>query len=217
MQTASTGLPSGYDVRETADAGAGTGTAPAALNPSGDRTFTEGEAYAIVADNVRRETAAVTTENETLKREKSELETKLETADAALATEKAAREKAEKDLADFKAEQEREAAAAAVKDERVAKVRETAKHLGDDFFTAERAARWAGMEQERFDDYIAELAELSKGIEAPKGAGADKDKGAGGAPRETAMAGSSVSGGTSSDKPKGLAGLGAVLPIGKVS
>lgn len=207
-----TDLPSGY-IRETAEGGGG---APApTLNPTGSRTFTEGEAYAIVADNVQRETASKTAENEQLGREKADLQAKLDTADAALATEKAAREKAEKDLTDLKAEQEREQAAAAVRDERVTKVRETAKHLGDDFFTKERADRWAGMEQEQFDGYITELAELSKGIEAPKGAGADKDKGAGGAPRETAMAGTSVSGGANGDAPKGLAALGMVLPTSK--
>lgn len=207
MGNQATGLPSGYDVRETADNGGA--AAPAApLAPTGSRTFTEGEAYAIVADNVQRETASKTEENETLKREKAELQAKLDTAEASAATEKAARETAETALTDERAKAEREKAAAERKDARVAKVRETAAHLKDDFFTDERQARFAAMEDTEFDSYIAELAELSKGVEAPKGTdGKDTTTtGAGGAPRETAMAGSSVGAG-SSTQPKGLAGF----------
>lgn len=209
MREQATDLPSGYDVRETAET-AGTATA-APLAPTGSRTFTEGEAYAIVADNVSRETASKTAENEQLKRENAELLAKVDTADAALATEKAAREKAEKDLKDATEKADREKAANARKDERVAKVRETAAHLTDDFFTDERTGRWASMEDEQFATYIAELAELSKGIEAPAGGDGKNTAttGAGGAPRETAMAGSTVAGSGSTDQPKGLAGFGA--------
>lgn len=165
---------SGY-IRETAE-----GPAPAA--PAGPRMLTEGEAYAISASDVVRETASLKTEVETLKREKAELESKLDVEAAAKATEIAAREKAEKDLADYKAEQTLKAEQASRSESRVAKVREVAGHLKDDFFTPERAARWAAMEDPEFDAYVAELAEVS-----PKGDATSKGEGE--VPRETAAAG----------------------------
>lgn len=161
------------------------------------RTFTEREAYALVADNVQRETAALSTQVETLSSEKAALETRVEVAEAALATEKAAKEKAEQDLVDFKAQLETEKAQEGRKADRVAKVRETAKHLTDEFFTPERASRWAAMEDAAFEEYISELAAVSTGT-APAGDGE--------APRETAMAGKQVAG-----TPKGGSLLGQFL------
>lgn len=164
-------------------------------NPA--RTFTEREAYALVADNVQRETAALSTQVDTLTSEKAALETRVDVAEAALATEKARADKAEQDLAAFKEQTERETAQLARKDARVAKVRETAKHLKEDdpFFTPERAARWAAMEDAEFDGYIAELAAVSTGVVVEEGA-----------PRETAMAGKQVAG-----TPKGGSLLGTFL------
>jgi len=169
---------SGY-IRETAE-----GPAPAA--PAAPRMLTEGEAYAVAASEVQRETAALATENETLKSEKAELEKKLDLETSAKAAAEQAREKAEKDLADYKAEQELKAEQAARSESRVAKVREVASHLQDDFFTPERAARWAAMEEGEFEAYVAELAEVS-----PKGDATPKvDDGQ--PPRETAAAGRQV-------------------------
>lgn len=168
---------SGY-IRETAE-----GPAPAA--PAAPRMLTEGEAYAVAASEVQRETAALTSEVETLKSEKAELEKKLDLETSAKAAAEQAREKAEKDLADYKAEQELKAEQASRSESRVAKVREVASHLKDDFFTPERAARWAAMEDTEFDAYVAELAEVS-----PKGEAADKANGE--VPRETAAAGRQV-------------------------
>lgn len=190
-------LSSGY-VRETAE---GPGTPAPAPAP---RMLTEGEAYAVAASEVSRETAALSTEVETLKAEKAELSTKLDVAEAAKATETAAREKAEQDLADYKAEQVRNAEIAERSDTRTAKVREVAKHLKDDFFTPERAARWAAMEDTEFEAYVAELAEV-----APKG---DSDGTDGNQPpRETAAAGRTV------ETPKGgKDNLLALFPHAKV-
>jgi chromosome segregation ATPase len=161
------------------------------------RTFTEGEAYALVADGVQRETAALSTQVETLTSEKSALETKVELAEAGLATEKAGREAAETALADYKTGVETEKAQAARKDGRVAKVREVAKHLKDEFFTDERATRWSAMDDEAFTAYTTELAELSAGV-APTTT----------APRETAMQ-QSATGVVGAPKAGGL--LGALL------
>lgn len=152
------------------------------------RTFTESEAYALVADNVQRETAAREATIATLTSEKAALEQKLELADAALATEKLRADGAIEWHNAVLESQEREAAQLARKDERVAKVREVAKHLKDDFFTPERALRWAKQDDESFAAYVAELAELSTGI-APSTEGAP--------PRETAMQGKPVAAGAS--------------------
>lgn len=148
------------------------------------RTFTEGETYALVADNVARETSS-------LKAEKAELETTvkaLETEKADLQTQLdvavAAREKAEQDLVDYKADLEAKAEIAERREARVAKVREAAAHLKDDFFTDERAERWASMETAEFDAYVAELAAVSEGVKAPEKAPT----------AETAAAQSSMSG-----------------------
>jgi chromosome segregation ATPase len=161
------------------------------------RTFTEQEAYALVADNVSRETAAAAAQVETLTSEKAALAQKLELAEAGLATEKTARETAEQALADFKAQVETEKAQAARKGDRVAKVRETAKHLKDEFFTDDRAARWSAMDDDAFEGYIKELAELSAGVAPAEGTTP---------PRETAMQGQSVAG-----APKGGSLLSALL------
>lgn len=149
------------------------------------RTLTEDEAYAIVADRVRRETADLTAANETLTREKADLATQLETTEAKLATEQQARELAEAKLVEVKEATEREQAAAARLDDRFKTVREAAFHLKDEFFTDERKARWSSMEDEAFTGYVAELAQMAEasGVEKPA------LELVGGAPRETAMHG----------------------------
>ncbi len=148
----------------------------------GPRTLTEDQAYAIVADRVQRETADYKAQIETLGKEKAELQSKLDVADAAVKTEKTARETAEKALTDYKTSIETEKAQAARSVERVAKVKEVAKHLGDDFYTDERKLRWAAMEDDAFSSYVSEMAAACKDIPAPGSTGT-------GAPRETAMVG----------------------------
>lgn len=145
------------------------------------RLLTEDEHTAILGATIQRETAALQDKVTALETEKAELQTKLDTSAAALETEKQARETAEKALEDYKAQVEREREIAARKDERVAKVREVASHLKDDFFTPERVQGWAEMEQAAFDAWVAEVAALTSGV-AP----AAKD---GQPPRETAMQG----------------------------
>lgn len=144
------------------------------------RTFTENETYALVADNVARETADLTAAKATLETEKAELQTQLDVAITARDAEKARADKAETDLVAFKATLETEKANAARADERVTKVRAAATHMGDEFFTAERAARWSAMDDEAFGSLVAELAAVATG--APAAA-------APGVPRESAMTG----------------------------
>lgn len=196
MTVAAHALPEGY-VRETAE-GVSTSTSTAT------RTFTEGEAYALVADNVQRETAALTSKNDGLTREVADLQAKLDVAEAAKSAADTARETAEKALEDFKAETVAEREQAARRETRVAKVREVAGHLKDEFFTDERAVRWAAMDDEAFASYCTELAELAP----PKPEGAATTGAT--APRETAMAGTQVTG--DAGKSKGLSALAGFYP-----
>lgn len=154
------------------------------------RTFTEQEAYALVADNVQRETAARQAMIDTLTSEKAALEQKLELAEAGLATEKARADGAIEWHNAVLAAQETEKAQLARKDERVAKVKEVAPHLKDDFFTTERAERWAKQDDTAFELYVKELAELATGVPAASGDTSTP-------PRETAMQGTSVAGAAS--------------------
>jgi GTP cyclohydrolase II len=109
--------------------------------------------------------------------EKAELQNKLD-------LEVAARETAEKALADRNTEIEHDREVAARQDARVAGVRTALPHKADEWFTPERANRWALMEQDAFDGYVAELAEVTAGLEK----GPVKTD----APRETAMHGVAV-------------------------
>ncbi len=179
--------------RETADA---TATA--------ERTFTEGEAYALVADNVQRETASLTATIDQLKSEKASLEDEKADLQSKLDIEQAAREKAQQDLQEFKDSIANEKAMEARKGERVAKIREVAKHLKEEFYTPERAQRWAAMDDEAFDAYAKELAELSAGATTTTTSEP---------PRETAMAGSQVS--APAEKGQGLKGLAGFYGLPK--
>lgn len=125
-----------------------------------DRTFTEEEMNAITADTVRRETASLNQEVTDLKAEKAELETKVTDLENSLDLAEQAKEKAEKDLEDYKASVAREQELAELAQKRTEKVREVAKGVKEDFFTPERAERWAKMDAEEFDSYVGELAEL---------------------------------------------------------
>lgn len=131
-------------------------------NPTG-RTFTEGEAYALVSDNVTRETAALAAQNAGLEREKSELTTKVDT----LETEKAAAEqraqKAEQDLADYKTEQENARQIA----ER-AETRKVELAAANPFLelTEVRVQRVAAMSDEDYAVYLGEMREVAEKVKA---------------------------------------------------
>lgn len=147
------------------------------------RTFSEEEHTAILAATVSRETAELAQEKETLAgqvtaltAEKAELANKLD-------VEVTARETAEQALADYKAEVERQREIASRTDERVKAVRDALPHKEEAWFTPERAARWAEMDDEGFKSYVAELAEVTTGLSPEKAAA----KGA--QTRETAMKG----------------------------
>lgn len=123
-----------------------------------DRTFTEGEAYALVADAVERETAsakATATEAQnqvtTLSNEKDALELRVTAAEEAKAA-------SDKELVDFKASIETQKAQEAKRSERVAKLAEVAPQLK---IEGERADRIVAMEDDAFTDYVSSLREVA--------------------------------------------------------
>ena len=125
-----------------------------------DRTFTEGEAYALVADAVQRETAAAATRI-------SELEATLKSANDVLVAEKAAEtqraDQAAQALIDFKDGIEQEKARVALRTERVAAVADATDLLE---MTDERAERITDMEEAAFASYVSDLREIA--AKAPK-------------------------------------------------
>ena len=132
-----------------------------------EKTYTEAEHIAILSDRLTKETAELTATVDQLTGSKTELENKLDVAESAKAAAEAKAAEAEKALEDFKAEiQEREEAAAR-KDTRLTKLRESAEHLGEDFFKDEkRVERITAMKDEDFDGYLADLSATATG--APK-------------------------------------------------
>lgn len=144
------------------------------------RTFTEGEAYAIVADQVTQQTAAAKAEVETLTERLTAAETE---RDAALARATAAEEAAAQAKADhdsFVAEIEAQKAAEAKRTERLAKLTEVAPTLEVD---AERADRIVAMSDEAFETMVESVRETAsaKGEGTPPAPAATK-----GVPRESA-------------------------------
>jgi len=125
-----------------------------------DRTFTEGEAYALVADAVQRETAAAATRI-------SELESTLKSANDVLVAEKAAEtqraDQAAQALIDFKDGIEQEKARVALRTERVAAVADATDLLE---MTDERADRITAMDEAAFASYVSDLREIA--AKAPK-------------------------------------------------
>lgn len=132
-----------------------------------EKTYTEAEHIAILSDRLTKETAELTATVEELTGSKTELENKLDVAESAKAAAEAKAAEAEKALEEFKAEiQEREEAAAR-KDDRLKALRESAEHLGDDFFEDEnRIKRIVAMQDEDFQGYLADLSATAAG--APK-------------------------------------------------
>lgn len=123
-----------------------------------DRTFTEGEAYALVADAIARETAAVearaTAAEEqvtTLSNEKDALELRVTAAETA-------KKAAETELVEFKTGIETQKAQEAKRTERVAAVAAVAPDLKVE---GERADRIVAMEDAVFADYVSSLREVA--------------------------------------------------------
>jgi len=137
--------------------------------------FTEDQHVALLASAVERETASITaekseleaqvasltTEKASLETEKAELAARVDVIEAEKAAETAKAEAAEKALEDFKAELAEKAAVEQRKADRVAAVRAVAS-LDDEYFTDERAQRWAEMAEEAFTALVTDLEAAAK-------------------------------------------------------
>ncbi len=127
-----------------------------------DRTFSESELTAIVADRVARETADVAAERDQLKAQNDELQNKLDVETSAKEAAVQEASEAKTALDEYKGEVEREREQSARKDERVKKVREAASHLSDDFFEDEkRVARLVAMSDDDFAGYLDDMRQTA--------------------------------------------------------
>lgn len=147
------------------------------------KTFTEDEHTAILADRVAKETADLTATVESLTAQVTELQNRLDVTESAKVAAEQSAKAAEEAHEAFKNEVEEREAAAARKDDRLAKAKEVAAHLGDDFFADEaRIARIVAMKDEEFTSFVGDLAAT-----APAGGAVSTE-----VPRETAMSGASA-------------------------
>lgn len=123
-----------------------------------DRTFTEGEAYALVADAVERETAAAKAEATTAQGQVTTLSNEKDALTLRVTAAEEAKVAAETELAEFKAGIETEKANAAKLDIRVAKLAEIAPDLK---IEGERKDRVLAMADEAFTAYVADLRQVA--------------------------------------------------------
>lgn len=164
-----------------------------------ERTFTEEQFNTLLEATVEREVAAANEKIAALEQANADLQEKVattvtdtdkvkqdltqrvDTLEAEKLAAQADRDRIQAEFDQFKADATAKEQAAARRDARVAEMREAAKGLKDDYFTAERADRWAQLDDEAFSAHKAELAAIA-GALTPAG---DDTK----PPRETAMAG----------------------------
>lgn len=122
------------------------------------RVFTEGEAYALVQDNVARETAAANEKIGTLEKAQADLQTKVDVLETEKAQETQRADQAVQELAEFKKDIEEKEAREKARAERVAKLTEANPLLE---ITDERSDRIAAMSDEAFDAYLADMREVA--------------------------------------------------------
>lgn len=152
---------------------------------TGGRTFTEDEHFAVLTAAVQRETAELQTKLTTLTTERDEAVKRVDVLEAEKAALTSERDKTVADFEAFKQDVTERAAITERKDARVERVKAANEQLPDDFFTPERAQRWAEMADEQFESLVADLV-AAKGSAEP-------------VPRQTAAftGGDSPSGGSS--------------------
>lgn len=137
--------------------------------------YTEAQHFALLTSAVERETASVTEAKEalqatvgTLESEKAALadelagvKSRIDVLEAEKAAAEARADAAAKELVDFKAELAHVAEVAEKRTARVERVKAANSTLSDDFFTSERAQRWAEMSDEAFEALVADLTEVA--------------------------------------------------------
>ncbi len=134
-----------------------------------DNRYTEPQHLALLESAVSRETAdlkaakeeletqiaSLTTTSADLKSKLVEAETKIGVLEAEKAAAEATAAAAAQEFNDYKAEQERTAQLAALREDREARVKSANSNLSDDFFTQERIDRWANMTDDAFGEVVA--------------------------------------------------------------
>lgn len=130
-----------------------------------DRTYTEVEHLALMADAVTRETASLTEAKESAETTVTTLTTRVDVLEAEKAALETKVSETEKAFDEFKAELERREAIETAKQERVDAVKAANDALPESYFTEERIQRWAEMETAAFEAYIADITALAA---APK-------------------------------------------------
>lgn len=130
--------------------------------------YTEDQHFALVTAAVDRETAALSTKSQELETQvasltetNTTLQSKLDVLEGEKASESARADAAEKALVDFKAELAEKAAIEARKADRVAAIKAANGDLADEYFTDERAQRWAEMADEAFEVVLEGLREAA--------------------------------------------------------
>lgn len=123
-----------------------------------DRTFTEGEAYALVADAVERETAAARTEASEAKEQVTLLGNEKDALELRAKAAEDAAEAAKKELEDFKESVETQKAQEAKREERTKALADVAPQLKVE---GERAERIVAMADADFIDYVESLREVA--------------------------------------------------------
>lgn len=147
-----------------------------------ERTFTEGEAYALVADAVARETAEANTRAAELEVENTELRNQLDVLTTEKAAAEQAAEAAKAEFQEFKDGLETLKAAEDKRESRVSRVKAAAPSLE---ISDERSNRIVAMSDEAFEEYVGALEQAAAKAPGGDGEGAADGKPTG-VPRESA-------------------------------
>jgi len=126
-----------------------------------DRTYTEAEHLALMADAVKRETASLTDAKDSTETKVSELTAKVDVLEAEKASLETAKAEIQKAFDDHKAEVERAREVEAAKKDRLEKVKAANANLTDSYFTDERIQRWAEMNEVAFAAFIEDITPLT--------------------------------------------------------
>lgn len=126
---------------------------------SGDnRTYTEVEHLALMADAVTRETADVAEAKEVAETKVSELSARVDVLEAEKASAETKLSEVQTAFDGFKTEVERAREVEAAKQDRLARVKAANEQLPDTYFTEERIQRWAEMTEEAFASLVDDVA-----------------------------------------------------------
>jgi hypothetical protein len=122
-----------------------------------DRTYTEAEHLALMADAVKRETASLSEVKESAETKVSELSARVDVLEAEKASAETKVTEVQMAFDTYKAEVERAREIETAKQDRVARVKAANDALPETYFTDERVQRWAEMTEEAFAAIVDDL------------------------------------------------------------